>query len=230
MNKEKKMIKRILTILLVAAMLLSAALLVSCDSNTNDTTTGTTPTSESQNTYTLTILDNNGDPVQGAGVLFYNGSYKQATTDAEGKAVVEMDGGDVLVSITKLPTGCTKPQATVEGSYHGRFEAGKKELTLTVERTASKTVTYTVNVVDQNGTAVENVYVQVCHGNICESAKATDASGKMTIDLAENLALDVKIYTLPDGYTAPDPIDANGYHAHMDAGTTEITVTITKNS
>lgn len=216
--------RKLLSVLLALAMTLSLMMLASCgaDEEQDDAEAAT------DNTYTLTIVDNNGDPVVGAAVLFSDGSYKQATTDANGKATVELEGDTVSVTITSLPSGCEKPDATIDGMFHGRFAAGEKNLTITVQRTSSATVTYTVKVVDQNGDEVENAYVQVCHGSICESAKPTNADGEMKIELAEGLALDVKISSLPSGYTKPAEINSDGYHASMEAGETEITVTVTR--
>lgn len=220
--------RKILSFILVVAVALSIAALASCSETENN---NDNQPSASENVYTVTLVDNDGKPVSGAELLFHgkdDGSFNRAKTDEDGKAKAEVESEKVLVSIVSLPTGCVKPEPTVEGSYHASLENGKKEITLTIERTSSKTVTYTVNLVDQHGNAVEGATIQVCHGSTCESAKPTDENGKMTIDLVEGLALDVKVYTLPSGYEAPEEIDSNGYHARIEAGSTEITVSVTK--
>lgn len=134
-RKKVKTFSKLLLILLAACMALS---LCACgDTSAGDTQppTGTeepTPTGkpvdDGKVTYTVTVTDENGDPVVGAVVQLCEGSTcKPAATDADGKAMYRTAEADYKVSVTQAPEG----YAADETEYH--FEEGSYELTITLK-------------------------------------------------------------------------------------------------
>ncbi len=101
------------------------------------------------------------------------------------------------------------------------------EETTEEETTAAIEATFTVNVVDEAGNAVEGVMVQVCDDSNCFIAK-TDAEGKAlfysnqitTITSAHSLTLP----TVPEGFTYEY---TGGNKLYLENGITEFTVTLT---
>ena len=119
--------------------------------------------------------------------------------------------------VMSVPSGYVKP-----GSQAIGFATGSKELTIKLEKVVKVEVVYTVTVLDQYGNPVSNVNVQLCTDAMCFNA-VTNADGIATKELNPNNAYNVKIHA-PEGYTAPE-----GYFTTIEAGTTELTVEITKN-
>ena len=106
-------------------------------------------------TYTVTILDSDNNSVEGVKLIISDGeTYLTATTGMDGKVSVVLPESTVSVMITAVPSGYLKPER-VSGVYHGVFAQGSTELTITIEKETSNTVTYTVKVIDQNGKAVD---------------------------------------------------------------------------
>lgn len=89
---------------------------------------------------------------------------------------------------------------------------------------ADSKVTYTITVVDQDGNAVAGVEVQMCDVNgICLLPVVTNENGIATFEQDEAVYY-VTIPSCPEGYTADSTVKHN-----FDEGSTEMTVTITKN-
>ena len=227
--------KKILSLILACCMLLAVLSLTSCgdkgnDNNDNDGNTNVGgETNENVKAYTVTVLDGDNNPVEGVKLVITNEeTYPTATTNASGKASVEFPEGTIVkVMVTTVPSGYLKPEK-ISGVYHGVFANGSTELTIMLEKEASNTVTYTVKVVDQNGDAVEGLQIQLCPDGVCLADQfITNANGEISKDLAPGKKIDVKLYDL-SGYTLPAAND-HGYHAVIEAGETEITITITKN-
>ncbi len=225
--------KRILSVLLVACMLVSALALTACSGSGDkeDTTTASkendgTQASASENAYTVTILDDENNPISGVTLMIsdYVNVFETLVTDQNGKCSLNTaDNANLSVIITEVPDGYQKPKT--EAAAFG----SKKALTLTVSKETDNKVTYTVTIVDQDGNAVQGVELQLCPNGTCLSDQfITDADGKITKDMAPDQPVDVKVVNVPDGYSKPEAL-ANGYHAKIEAGQTEITVTITKN-
>lgn len=108
------------------------------------------------------------------------------------------------------PTGTTNsqpadPTGTTEPSVTDPMDDGKK--------------TYTVTVVDQDGSPVSGVSVQFCdENNTCQLPVKTNAEGVVSKTLPE-MVYHVTL-TLPEGYSC----DTLEYYLE---GTTELTVTVT---
>ncbi len=226
-----KNFKKIISFLLLSCALFSVIALNSCNNgNTGDNgDNGNIPEAptKNDNLYTVNIVDQDNNPVSGVSVIFDPG-FATKTSDANGKITIETENQGLKFMITTVPDGYTKP-AAVEAQYHGVF-GDKKELTVTVTKKTEVKVTYSVKVIDQNGNAVDGVLIQLCPNGVCLSDSFVTASnGTITKDMEPNLPVDVKLVTVPDGYTKPEAIDANGYHAKIAAGETEVTVVITRN-
>ena len=190
------------------------------DNNTTDNQT-------TYKTYTVTILDGDKNPVEGVKLTFTDGkTYPSATTDANGKASVQLPEAKISVMVTSVPNGYEKPEK-VSGVYHGVFKTDSTELTISLKKAETNTVTYTVRVIDQNGDAVEGMQIQLCPDGVCLADQfITGANGEISKELTPGKTVDVKLYAL-DGYTLPSPL-SNGYHAVINAGETEVTITVTK--
>lgn len=229
-----KFLKNILSLLLIIAMLTTLASLTACKKDSDDneenenTNNDDNQTNETKkDTYTVTIVDGDNNPVEGVSLVISDGkTYPQATTDAEGKASVALDDQAIGVMISKLPDGYVKPEK-VNTQYHALFQSGAKDLTVRIEKEVSNKVEYTVTVVDQDGNPVVGMNVQLCYGSTCLPAEPTDDFGEVTSDFNAGTEVKVKLYAL-DGYTLPTPPDGE-YHAVIESGETEITIVVTKN-
>ncbi len=222
--------KRLLSFLLLLCLLCSAMAVAACNG-------GTTPPDNdnkedppaNDNTYTVTVVDADGTPLSDVKLMITDNKsiFKTVTTDASGKASAEItgDGAGLGVTIVSLPKGYKKPDAV--GGLHATF-AGQKAITITVEKELddSQKTTYTVTVVDANGTPVAGVSVQLCHST-CQTF-TTDAEGRVACLGEPNLWWDIKILALPDGYGMPSELPS-GYHARIEEGQTAVTVTLTNN-
>ncbi len=228
--------KSILCLLLVLGLIFTMpAFLFGCEQGDGEGTEGNNGTDSTDapganNTaYTVTIVDNENNPVAGATIMITNSSdvFVNGTTDANGKFSSDTNGSNLGVMIVNLPDGYDKP-ATVSGAMHATF-GESKSITITVNKKVNVTVTYTVKIVDQDNNAVVGAELQLCPNGTCLSDKfVTNDSGVCTKDLSPDLPVDVKIVSLPEGYTKPEAVDANGYHGKIAAGETEIIIKVTK--
>ena len=181
------------------------------DNGGNDTNT--------DNTYTITVVDGANNPVAGVKVMTDPG-FKTYTSDAQGKITFESDKTGIKVAILSAPEGYDYSSGAVS------FKSNSKELTLTVSKAADERVTYTVTIVDQNGDAVVGAGVQLCYNGLCLPSVNTDDNGVMTNLIKDGYEVSV-LLTLPEGYSATTV--SGNYHAIIPEGQTEITVTVTKN-
>ena len=230
-------LKKILSLVLVICMLAAVCSLTACGdkdnnddvSNDNNNDNGGNNNVTTDKTYTVTVLDGENTPVEGVKLVITDGkSYPTATTDKEGKASVQLPAGvTVSVMVTSVPNGYVKPEK-VSGVYHGVFAKNSTEFTLKVEKEVDNKVEYTVRVVDQNGDAVVGMSIQLCPNGVCLAEKfVTNENGEITVKLTPGSAVDVKLEGL-EGYTLPAPVK-DSYHAVIESGVTEATVTVTKN-
>ncbi len=131
--------------------------------------------------------------------------------------------GGMMATMTACESG--EPKET-----EGKTEAGTTAETdaktdaadePTEAPTQAAKVTYTVKVVDQDGTPVAGVRVQMCKDELCMLPKSTDESGVATF-AEDEATYRAKLASLPEGYTA----DMDTYHPFD--GKTELTITVTK--
>ena len=228
--------KKILSLVLVICMLATVCSLTACGekdknegTNNENNENGGNENVSTDKTYTVTVLDGENNPVEGVKLVITDGnSYPTTTSDKDGKASVQLPKATtVSVMVTSVPDGYVKPEK-VSGVYHGVFASGSTELTLKVEKEADNKVEYTVKVVDQNGDAVVGMSIQLCPNGVCLAEKfVTNENGEITVKLNAGSEVDVKLEGL-EGYTLPTPVK-DSYHAVIESGETEATVTVTKN-
>ena len=177
----------------------------------------TTPTEGED--YTVTVLDHEGNPIDGLSLkfLYENKETDVYTTDNDGKATANIPTErEVVVEFVELGAygAPSKKKAT--------FESLEYELTITLNPLI------TVKVVDENGSAVKGVSVQICH-DVCLLPADTDENGIMAKAFAPKDKLKVSIASVPDGYAKPEviyEIAGTEYHAEFAEGEYTITVTI----
>lgn len=110
-----KNLKYLLTALLVLAM---ALVLCACG--------GTEAPAEEKGGYSVTVLDENGDPVVGAMIQLCKDVCVPGVTDAEGTAKFDLPEDIYKVSFMTLPAGYTYAD-DVQEFY---FEGGSREMTI----------------------------------------------------------------------------------------------------
>ncbi len=229
--------KKLLSIILVCCMLMAVLSFTACGNkdNDNDKTNendGTGDNNQGENngnkTYTLTVFDKENNPIEGVKLVITDEkSYKTVVTGADGRASTELPDTKVSVMITSVPSGYEKPEK-ISGVYHAVIPEGMLGITFFLDKEASNTVNYTVKVVDQFGNAVEGMQIQLCPDGVCLADQfITDANGEISKEMTPKNSIDVKLYDL-DGYTLPI-VNEYGYHAVINSGETEITITVTRN-
>ncbi len=225
-----KNLKKLLTLLLAVCVLASMLALTACSDPDNGNNGDDTPPAE--NTHTITIVGSDGTALSDVSLMVMSSDFtftSNLTTDSDGKATFETDKEGINVLITKAPSGYTIPSPNSNGA-HGTIESGSKEITITLEKKAGTTASYTydVTIVDQNGDAVSGVKLQLCNDENCYSA-TTDENGKASIGMDSNNDVKLQILTVPDGYTIPDSTVDGGYHKLLGDDETSVTFAITKN-
>lgn len=99
-------------------------------SSTADATEESTEADDGKVTYTVTVVDEGGNPVAGAMVQLCLEACIPGVTNAEGKATYNVEEADYKVSFVSMPAGYTSD----ETEFH--FEDGKYELTITLKAVA----------------------------------------------------------------------------------------------
>lgn len=136
-------IKNILLLVLALAMVFALCACGGTAANSGDSETTTESTAEStadnkneqdpddgKVTYTVTVVDEGGNPVAGAFVQLCLEACVPGATDAQGKAVFNLEEADYKVSFVSMPTGYTCD----ETEFH--FAEGSYELTITLKAVA----------------------------------------------------------------------------------------------
>lgn len=184
-----KNLKKYLSCLLAVCLLLGTLALVSCTITQNDngdTTTTTakpndntpttppdhqTPDSTSKNEYTVTVVDPNGNPIQGARVQFCKEMCLiPRPTGADGKMTQTLaDGENIADYYVTVPAGANDAMGSTTVKYH--FEAGKNELVITLD-------TYTVKA-QKNGAALADVSFVVKSANAEVATAQTYDNGEV---------------------------------------------------
>ena len=205
--------KKTLRALLILALTLSLAFVfASCGDDDkgddqNKTENGSSNEQEKEdtvNTYTVTVVDQNGAPVSGVTVAFNTGAVEVPfPTDAMGIASFEYDG-TITAKVIALPQGytCDKLNKSLTFDKDGN-------VTVTVAKEA--TVYYTVKVVDQYGTPIAGVKVQSCDnvGN-CQAPRTTDENGEASFKPVDGYRAQLTVgdsqtvSSLYPGYTVDD--------------------------
>lgn len=202
--------KKIISAILVAMMVLSLSVcMFSCndDPDTDGESGGTQTTSK---TYTVTVLDEDGNPVKGAYVTFTaeGGNMIPYETKADGKASFS-NSKNVTITLLSIPTGyeSDKVGATLAPDADGN-------VTVTVKK-AAVADPFVILVVDGEGNPVKDVIVQMCSlAGSCRTPVVTGEDGKAEYPFEEGefkVQLTGGIDGVPEGYTIDDP-DQNFYY------------------
>ena len=180
-----KNLKKYLSCLLAVCLLLGTLTLVSCTitGGDQDTTTkkdddGTTtapnnqtPAPTPKNEYTVTVVDPNGNPIQGARVQFCKEMCLiPRPTGADGKMTQTLaDGEKIADYYVTVPAGANDAMGSTTVKYH--FEAGKNELVITLD-------TYTVKA-QKAGAGLADVSFAVKNGDTEVATAQTYDSGEV---------------------------------------------------
>lgn len=127
----------------------------------------------------------------------------------------------ILLMLSALLCGCpsSDPIDTTPIGTTGTTEPSVVPTT-TAPPTVSNKITFTVTIVDQNGTPVPNVTLQFCDDANCKLPVNTDTNGTVTATYDPS-NYHVSLTQLPDGYTS----DADTYY--FEDGSTEMIIVIT---
>lgn len=192
--------KKILSSILILAMLLTASVcLFACNGDDEGNEGGGEGNGEPVKiNYTVTVVDNEGNPVRGAKLTF---SPKGAAaipfpTDVEGKASYKTDK-ELTVKVTEIPEAYEYDKLNVEQSFDSE---GKLTITLT------KRAPFVIKVVDQDGNPVAGVKVQMCDSaGLCKIPVTTDENGEGFYDFQEGDFHAQLTNGAPNGYSVEDP-------------------------
>ncbi len=224
-----KNLKKILSVILLACMLVGVLALTGCKEEEPPVNPDNGGTDESG--YVVTVLDTDGKPVAGVKLMITNSkdAFHNGETGNDGRMSADITGEGLGVVIVNTPSGYIKP-AAVSGLFHAVFPEGSKQVTITLEKEAVEAkTTYTVVIKDQNGDAVEGVTLQLCYGGSCYPTPATNANGTTTVELTSPSGVKLKLLSVPDGYTKPDATIDGEYHLAIEDGVTTAEFVIEKN-
>ncbi len=169
----------------------------------------TEPSEPVEYDYSITVQDVDGKPFEGIFVQLCRGESccLPGFTNADGSAFYSADDlvgeGDLIAKINVIPEGY-------------RLVDGKSQITLTDDVAdvvfvleAVVDADYTITVETTDGTALENVFVQLCRGDACCLPGFTNAKGSAYFyekDLVGEGELTAKISVVPEGYLVVDGV------------------------
>ena len=196
------MLKKILSTILVLSMILTLSVtLFSCKDKGNDNTgeqgnnDNTTP---EKVTYTVTVVDQDGNPVKGAIVYFYpkGGVEMFYPTNENGATEGYRTDKEMSISVMTVPAGYEYDKLNEKQ----KVDAKDGKVTITVTKKAAEGTNYTIRVVDQNGNPVKGAMVQMCESaEVCLTPILTDANGEAVYTQPEK-EYKAAITNLPEGY------------------------------
>ena len=196
------MLKKILSTILVLSMILTLSLsLFSCNNKGNDNTddqNNNDNTTPEKVTYTVTVVDQDGNPVKGAAVYFYpkGGVELLYPTNENGATEGYKTDKEMSISVIRVPAGYEYDKLNEKQ----KVDAKDGKVTITVTKKAAEGTNYTIRVVDQNGNPVKGAMVQMCESaEVCLTPILTDANGEAVYTQPEK-EYKAAITNLPDGY------------------------------
>lgn len=144
-------------------------------------------------TYTVTVVDAEGNPIKGAKVEFTVGNIPMAVeTDAEGKAT-QKSAKTVTAKVTEIPKNYTYDKLNQKLT----FDADGK-VTVAIEKRPD----LVIKVVDQDGNPIAGVAVQMCD-TLCKMPVTTGEDGLARYS-GEEGNWKAQLSALPAGYTVDD--------------------------
>ena len=196
------MLKKILSTILVLSMILTLSVtLFSCKDKGNDNTgeqgnnDNTTP---EKVTYTVTVVDQDGNPVKDAAVFFYPKGGVELLYPTNDNGVTEgyKTDKEMSISVIRVPAGYEYDKLNEKQ----KVDAKDGKVTITVTKKAAEGANYTIRVVDQNGNPVKGARVQMCESaEVCLTPILTDANGEAVYTQPEK-EYKAAITNLPEGY------------------------------
>ena len=165
--------------------------------------------------YTVTVVDQDGNPVEGVTVAFVAGTSIPIPfkTDEEGVSSYNTNKKVTDAVVTAIPSGYTYDKLD-QKLY---FDANHN-----IKITVNKLPDFVIKVVDEEGNLVEGVTVQMCdEGGSCRLPKVTDENGEAFYGY-ENGTFHAQLTEVPEGYTVDDPA------AYYDFDNYIATITLTK--
>lgn len=199
--------KKIICLLLAITMMMSMSLcLVSCNDDNGDggeenNNPGGDQTPEKV-TYTVTVTDEDGNPIKGVEVLFSpeGGVPFPKSTDVAGQ-VSYKNAKKVVATVTEIPEGYDYDKL---GSAQEFADDGTLSVVLTRVGDGDP---FVIKVVDQDGNPIAGVTVQMCDkAGLCKPGGETDAEGKYYYDYTKGeFRAQITGGNIPDGYTVADP-------------------------
>ena len=196
--------------------MLTSLCLFSCTPEENDNGEDGGQT-ETKVTYTVTVTDDKGNPIKGAILTFSpkGGTPIPYPTDAEGKASYRTDK-EMSVTVTTIPAGYEYDKVGVAQSFDSE---GKLSVVLSK---ADQSNAYVIKVVDEKGSPLSGVRVQMCDAaGSCRMPVVTGADGTASYPY-EAGEFHAQLTALPDGYTVDDVA------AYYDFEDGVATITLTK--
>lgn len=188
--------KKTIVLLTLTALLLG--ILCGCGSDGKDPTTAETQATEAtEKTYTVSFVDQEGNPVSNVVIMWAleDGSTQLAISAADGK--LYYTASDVPgVILSSVPEGYTAEKAD-----YSFTEGAELTVVLTCDNPETALVTYTVTVLDDSGNPVPGVVVQICDDENCKLPMSTNEDGVVTAQY-EPSEYHVILNTLPEGYYA----------------------------
>ena len=188
--------KKIISMILATAMLLAMSVcLFSCDDETET----------SPKTYTVTVVDENGNPVKDVVITFTtkSGESDMKVTKADGKLTYE-PAEKFTASVTRVPNGY---KDDLVGQTISFDEQGNATIVINKNITEAVKEDYVILVVDQDGNPIEGISVQMC-ADVCVDVKETNAEGKVSYNVTpKDYKAQLSYFSaaeLPDGYTVDD--------------------------
>lgn len=198
--------KRIVSAILIAVMVLALSMCMFACNGGNDGGENNGDNTPTKKTYTVTVVDEDGNAVKGAyvTVTYDSGNPIPFETDAEGKKVLSTDK-KVSFALLSLPKGYESDKI---GSKLTPDADGN--MTVVVKKAAALDP-YVILVVDDKGNPVQGVTVQMCSlAGSCRVPVVTGADGKAEYAFEEGefkVQLTGGIAGVPDGYTIDNPDD-----------------------
>lgn len=183
---------------------------------------GSTGSVDTKTTYTVTVIDQHGDGVEGAMVYFYpeGGIDFPKPTSANGKVDYKTDK-NIEISLLDLPEGYDYDNLGTKQSF-----GEDAEITITVTKLEVETVEYVIKVVDNLGNSIAGVKVQMCNkdSGLCLKGGQTDENGEFVYNTEEaNYGAQLSNGEVPEGYSVDEPL---AYYSFTDG---VATIVLTKN-
>ena len=168
--------------------------------------------------YTVTVVDQNGNPVAGVKLTYTTSKgipFPNNKTDANGKFSFTLNENGVKIKVDSIPQGYEYSKVGVDQTF-----GNDRNLTITL--TALEPIV--IRVVDDEGNPVAGVLVQMCESSgSCRMPVTTDENGNAYYTYEDGEFKAQLTSGAPDGYSVDDP---TAYYPIVDG---EVTIVLNKN-